>query len=238
MCNNLHFQSESRGEEMRYGTKVVCLLVLGGLSGLFSLPTTLHSQDRIMGQIQFVPTTKIAKTSGVWVDGQYIGYLAELKGGNRLRLLPGSHEIIVRQAGYSDYDKKVLIEPRTVLEVRVSMERDPRFVYPDRKTSSEVRLNIQPGRAAVFLDDYYGGTGDEYYGVAHGMLVAPGKHRFKIALAGYKTFETEVELAPKQKFELRTDLMAGSINDADPVIRAEPPSATSSVSEGNHLTSR
>lgn len=144
----------------------------------------------------------------------------------------------MRQAGYSDFDKKVLVEPRIVLEVRVSMERDPRFVYPDRKTSSEVRLNIQPGRAAVFLDDYYVGTVNEYYGVAHGMLVAPGKHRFKIALAGYKTSETEVELAPKQKFELRTDLMAGSINDADPMIRSELPSATSSVSDGNHLTAR
>jgi hypothetical protein len=218
--------------------KVVCLLVLGSLSGVFSLPTTLHAQDRIMGQIQFVPTTKIGKTSGVWIDGQYVGYLGELKGGNRLRLLPGSHDISVRQAGYSDFDKKVLIEPRIILEVRVSMERDPRFVYPDRKTSSEVRLNVQPGRAAVFLDDYYVGTVDEYYGVAHGMLVVPGKHRFKIALAGYKTFETDVELAPKQKFELRTELMAGSINDADPEIRSDPPSATSSVSDSDHLTAR
>jgi hypothetical protein len=223
---------------MRQGMKVACLLVFGGFPGVFSLPATLHAQDRIMGQIQFVPTTKIAKTSGVWVDGQYVGYLGELKGGNRLRLLPGNHEITVRQAGYSDFDKRVLVEPRIALEVRVSMERDPRFIYPDRKTSSEVRLDIQPGRAAVFLDDYYVGTVDEYYGVAHGMLVAPGKHRFKIALAGYKTFETDVELAPKQKFELRTELMAGSINDADPEIRSDAPSATSSVSDSNHLTAR
>lgn len=223
---------------MRNGIKVGCLLVLVGLSGLFSQNANLRAQDRIMGQVQFVPTTKIAKTSGVWVDGQYVGYLNELKGGNRLRLLPGTHEITVRQAGYSDFEKKVLIEPRIALEVRVSMERDPRFVYPDRKTSSEVRLDVQPGRAAVFLDDYYVGNVDEYYGVAHGMLVAPGKHRFKIALAGYRTFETEVELAPKQKFELRTDLMGGSINDADPVIRSETPSAATSMSEARPAADR
>ncbi len=223
---------------MRCGTKVFCLLVLAGLSGLISFGITARAQDRIMGQIQFIATTKVAKTSGVWIDGQYVGYLNELKGSNRLRLLPGEHEVVVRQAGYSDYSRKVVVEPRTVVDVRVSMERDPRFVYPDPKTSSEVRLNVSPGRAAVFLDDYYVGTVDEYYGVEHAMLVVPGKHRFKIALAGFRTFETEVDLLPRQKFEVRTDLMAGSINDADPEIRSEAPAAASSVSEAGPTATR
>jgi len=124
------------------------------------------------------------------------------------------------------------------VDVRVSMERDPRFIYPDPKTSSEVRLDVQPSRAAVFLDDYYVGTVEEYYGVEHAMLVAPGKHRFKIALPGFKTFETEVELYPRQKFALRTDLMGGSINDADPMIRSDAPRATNSVKDGVPTASR
>jgi len=111
-------------------------------------------------------------------------------------------------------------------------------VYPDPKTSSEVRLNVQPGRAAVFLDDYYVGTVDEYYGVEHAMLVVPGKHRFKIALAGYRTFETEVELFPKQKFELRTDLVGGSIKDADALIRTDSPTDASTVDQTNPRAAR
>jgi hypothetical protein len=218
--------------------RVICLVALGGLSGLFSLSTTVQAQDRVMGQIQFVNSSKLVKTSGVWIDGQYVGYLGELKGMNRLRLLPGDHEISVRQAGYSDFNKSVVIEPRMVVDVRVSMERDPRFIYPDPKTSSEVRLDVQPSRAAVFLDDYYVGTVEEYYGVEHAMLVAPGKHRFKIALPGFKTFETEVELYPRQKFALRTDLMGGSINDADPMIRSDAPRATNSVKDGVPTASR
>jgi len=178
------------------------------------------------------------KTSGVWIDGQYVGYLGELKGTNRLRLLPGNHDITVRQAGYSDFSKKLVIEPRLVVDVRVSMERDPRFTYPDPKTSSEVRLDVQPSRAAVFLDDYFVGTVDEYYGIEHAMLVAPGKHRFKIALPGFRTFETEVDLYPRQKFALRTDLMGGSINDADPIIRQEAPNATTFVREANPAAAR
>jgi hypothetical protein len=174
----------------------------------------------------------------VWIDGQYVGYLGELNGRNKLRLLPGTHEISVRQAGYSDYTKKVVIEPRAAVDVRVSMERDPRFIYPDPKTSSEVRLDVQPTRAAVFLDDVFVGTVDEYYGVEHAMLVIPGKHNFKIALPGFRTFETEVELLPHQKFAIRTDLMGGSINDADPIIRSESPSASSSVREPGTTAAR
>jgi hypothetical protein len=217
---------------MRYGMRVICLMALGGLSGLFSFQSAVYAQDRIMGQIEFFPSSKAMKTCGVWIDGQYVGYLGELKGTNRLRLLPGDHEVTVRQAGYSDFSQKVVIEPRMVIDLHINLERDTRFTYPDPKTSSEVRLDVNPGRAAVFLDDYYVGTVDEYYGIEHAMLVAPGKHTFKIALPGFKTFETEVNLFPRQKFALRTDLMGGSINDADSFIRSDAPRANSAVKEG------
>src|ERR1700688_4792027 len=121
---------------MRLGIKAVGLMALGGLSGLLLVQTPAQAQKDVMGQVQFQTTSKAVRTSGVWIDGQYVGYLGELKGSNRLRLLPGNHEISVRQAGYSDFSKKLVIEPRMVVDVRVSMERDPRFVYPDPKTSS------------------------------------------------------------------------------------------------------
>lgn len=223
---------------MRFGMRAVCVMALGGLSGIVSVQATLHAQDRIMGQIHFVDASREAKSSGVWIDGQYVGYLGELKGSNRLRLLPGDHEISVRQAGYSEYGEKIVVEPRAVVDVRVKMERDTRFVYPDRKTSSEVRLDVVPTRAAVFLDDTYVGTVDEYYGVEHAMLVAPGKHRFKIALPGFRTFETEVNLFPRQKFALRTELMGASIHDADPIIKSAPSTASSAVSEARPTDAR
>ncbi|MGH9679777.1 MAG: PEGA domain-containing protein, partial [Candidatus Acidiferrales bacterium] len=139
----------------------------------------------------------------------------------RVHLLPGDHEVVIRQAGYSDFTRKVLIEPGLVLDVQVNPERDTRFVYPKEKSSSIVRLNVQPDRAAVFVDDNFVGHVDEFYGVARGMILAPGKHQIKIAFPGYKTFETEVGLLPKQQFTIKTDLMKGSINDADPLILAE-----------------
>jgi len=223
---------------MRYAKSVICLVVLGGLSAFIPFQASVQAQDRIVGEIQFLTSSKIVKTSGVWIDGLYVGHLGELKGMNRLRLLPGEHEISVRQAGYSDFNQKVVIEPRMVVDVRVSMETDPRFIYPDPKTGSSVRLNVQPGRAAVFLDDNYVGTVDDFYGLDHAMLVVPGKHNLKIALAGFKTFQTEVDLAPRQKFEIRTNLMTGSINDAGSSIRSEAPSAASAASEASSRAAR
>ena len=216
---------------MRLGlSAAVCLMVSAGLFEVGSFHATVQAQDRIMGQVQFVDASKPTKASGVWVDGQYVGYLGELKGSNRLRLLPGDHDISIRQAGYSEFTQKVVIEPRSVAFVHVNMSKDARFVYPDPKTSSEVRLDVVPTRAAVFVDDAYVGTVDQFYGVQHAMLLAPGKHRFKIALPGFRTFETELNLFPRQKFALRTELMTGSINDADPSIRADSPTASSAVS--------
>jgi hypothetical protein len=110
-----------------------------------------------MGQIQFINANKAAKTSGVWVDGQYIGYLGELKGSSRLRLLPGEHEILVRQAGYGDFSRKVTVEPGVTLEVHAVMERDPRFQFPEKKTRAEI-FRGRPGRASeVALVTYFFG---------------------------------------------------------------------------------
>jgi hypothetical protein len=210
------------------------LVSLVGLSSLFIALAGARPRDKMMGQIQFVGATKVAKTSGVWVDGQYIGYLGELKGSSSLRLLPGGHEILVRQAGYDDFTRKVIIEPGVTLAVHAVMERDPRFQFPEQKTTAEIRLDVWPERAAVFLDGNFVGHVSEFYGFEHGMLVAPGKHNIKVALGGYKSFETEVTLLPRQKFALKTDLAAGSINDADPLIRSDRPAALRATSsDGN-----
>jgi hypothetical protein len=216
---------------MRFGTKAIGVLGVAALFGSLGLHSTAHAQDNIMGQIQFIPANNAVKTSGVWIDGQYVGYVGELSGRHRLRLLPGVHDVVVRQAGYADFIKKAVIEPGLILDINVNPDKDSRFVYPETKTSSLVTLQVQPARAAVFLDDNFVGHVDEYDGFERGMLVVPGKHRIKIALPGFKTMETEVDLLPRQKFTVKTALMPGSIDDADPLIRTDAARGISSGSE-------
>jgi hypothetical protein len=173
-------------------------------------------ESKVMGEVRFEGATKIEKDSGVWVDRDYVGFLKELHGDKKVMLLPGEHEISVRQSGYDDFLRKIVVEPGQVQVVQVAMHLSPRAVTPD--ITAELKLNVEPGRAAVFLDDKYVGHSSEFGGL-HSMLISPGKHRIKVGLPGYRTFETEVNLLAGQKSEVKTELVKGSIQQASPEIK-------------------
>jgi hypothetical protein len=61
----------------------------------------------------------------VWIDGQYVGYLKDLTGSRKILLMPGAHEIAVRQAGYKDFSKTVNVVAGRKTVVPVRMEPDP-----------------------------------------------------------------------------------------------------------------
>jgi hypothetical protein len=190
------------------------------LFSLLYLACVLRAENQVLGEIQFVGATKVEKTSGVWVDGQYVGYLKELKGSKKILLLPGEHEIVVRQAGYKDFAQRVLLQPGEKHLLEVKMEKDPRVQR--LSATAEVKLSVRPNRAAVFVDDLFVGHVDEFDGPGQGMLVSPGKHRIKLALPGYQPFETEINLLANQKFKLHTELIKGSISQAGPLIGQQP----------------
>src|ERR1700758_2697883 len=87
--------------------------------------------NEILGEVRFLPQNGPAKSAGVWVDGKYVGYIKELKGSKKLLLLPGEHEISVREAGYQSVDQKIAVEPNAVQTVHVSLVKDPRAQYPN-----------------------------------------------------------------------------------------------------------
>jgi len=186
------------------------------LSFLLGSQIPLWAGNDIMGEIQFVGAGKAEKTSGVWVDGQYVGYLKELKGSKKVVLLPGEHEISVRQAGYRDFTQKVVLEPGQKQLIQVAMQKNPDAQFPD--ATAQVKMSVSPNRAAVFVDDQFVGHVDEFDGPGQALLVAPGKRRVKITLPGYRTFETELNLLAEQKFELKTELFKGSILQAGPLM--------------------
>ncbi len=175
------------------------------------------AQNQVMGEIKFEGTTKTEKEAGVWIDGQYVGYLKELKGSKKIMLLPGSHEISVRQSGYDDFKKTVVVEPGQTQIVSAVLLKSPRATAPG--VTSTLKLNIEPKRAAVFLDDKYVGHASEFGGAFRSMLISPGKHRIKVELPGYRTYDTEINLLAGQKTEVKTVLVPGSIEQAGPLIK-------------------
>src|SRR5713101_4933285 len=75
--------------------------------------------SKVLGEVKFEGATKVERDSGVWVDGGYVGYLKELKGDKKVLLLPGEHQIAVRQSGYDDFMQKIVVEPGQTQTVRV-----------------------------------------------------------------------------------------------------------------------
>jgi hypothetical protein len=148
-----------------------------------------------------------------------VGYLKELKGSKKVLLLPGEHVIIVRQDGYQDFTQQVLVEPGQKQVVSVVMQKAPTGPIP--QVTAEVKIVVNPSRAAVFLDGLFVGHVGEFEGAGRGMLVAPGLHRIKIALPGYQTFETDINPTANQKVEIKTELAKSDAPPAGPLVNTE-----------------
>ena len=182
------------------------------LGFLWAMTLSVAAQNNeILGEVRFQPENGPAKTAGVWVDGRYVGYINELKGSKKLLLLPGDHEISVREAGYRSVDEKITVEPHAVQTLRVILAKDPRAQMPT--VSGEVRLSIEPDRAAVFVDDQFAGHAHEFGGAGRAMLLSPGKHHIKITLPGYQSFDTEIDVRANQKYDIKTQLPKGHEGD-------------------------
>ena len=184
-----------------------------------ALLSLVHAEDRVQSELKFVAHTKAEKTAGVWVDGQYVGFVKELTGDKKIVLLPGKHEVLVRQAWYKDYVQNVVLEPGQTSVVNVSLVRD---AHPaTREATGELKISATPSRAAVFVDNQFAGHVDEFDGVGKAMLLTPGRHSVRVALPGYLPFETVVDLRPHQKLKIQTELVKGSITEAGSLVNQQ-----------------
>jgi hypothetical protein len=190
-----------------------CLLAF--LSTTIFIPVAHAENNQVLGEIELVGASKVEKTSGVWLDGQYVGYLKELKGSKKLLLLPGEHEIIVRQGGYLDFVQKLSVRGGTKQTIDVKMEKDTRVVFP--RVTAEIKLDVKPNRAAVFVDGVFVGHVAEFTGIGKALLVTPGKRKIRITLPGYQTFETDIDLMANQKSTIKTDMVSGGPAEGTPL---------------------
>jgi hypothetical protein len=177
---------------------------------LFLFQSNSYGQENAKtGEVRFSADTQIERDSGVWIDGKYAGYVKELKGIRKVLLAAGEHEISIRQAGYKDFTKKIVVEPGQAQTVEFVMQENAKMTYPGGN-AAELRLDISPKRAAVFVDEGYMGHGGDFSGRFHSMLVTPGKHRLKITLDGYRTYEMEIDAVASNKSRMKIVLEKGA----------------------------
>jgi len=182
----------------------VLFLCLPLVAPLF-LAGNLAARNKVLGTVKLEAANKAAKDSGIWVDGQYVGYLKELKGSRKIMLLPGLHKIAARQAGYDEFTQTVRLQPGQKEVVTVLMKKNPYVRYGNE--TAQLKIGGGPERAAVFVDKQYVGHVDQFNGIGQGLLLTPGKHHISVSMPGYESFETEVTLRPHQKLKIKTNLV-------------------------------
>jgi len=128
-------------------------IILGAVSVfaalLFTVGSSAQNQstppstgNQVMGQVNFQGNTKAEKTAGVRVDGQYLGYVEELRGDKKVLLLPGEHNISVRQAGYLEFTQKIVTEPGKQTDLSITLARDPKVQFSG--SPAQIKLNVTP----------------------------------------------------------------------------------------------
>jgi hypothetical protein len=90
---------------------------------MIAAATMTYAEDRVQSELRFTAHTKAEKTAGVWIDGQYVGFVKELNGDKQIVLLPGKHDVVVRQAWYNDFTEQVILEPGQTHVINVSLVR-------------------------------------------------------------------------------------------------------------------
>jgi PEGA domain len=189
-----------------------CKRLLGLTISVLYLLAPMHThaqQSPATGEVRFTADDQDERDAGVWIDGKYAGYVKELKGDRKVLLSPGEHDFLIRQAGYKDFTKKIVVAADQPQTIAVVLEENPKMTYPG-SDAAQLRLDIQPKRAAVFVDGSYMGHGGDFGGRFHSMLVSPGKHHIKVTLGGYKPYETDIDELASSKTQMKIVLEKGS----------------------------
>ena len=70
----------------------------------------------------------------------------------------------------------------------------------------ELRLQVSPRNAQVFVDGGYAGTVDDYDGTFQSLKLESGSYSIRLQAPGYQTIEFNVRITPTQKITYREDL--------------------------------
>ena len=78
--------------------------------------------------------------------------------------------------------------------------------YGHTYDTGELRLQVSPRTAKVFVDGGYAGTVDDYDGMFQSLKLESGSYAIRLEAPGYQTIEFDVRITPTQKLTYRETL--------------------------------
>lgn len=186
------------------------------LMGLALLATAAGSADAQgkQAELRLIPETRVEKLAGVWVDGQYVGYVDQFKGRGTLTLAPGKHSLVVRESGMADMTRDLNLAPGGALDLVVKlMEPDPETGV--QSGPGELKVLVAPESAAVFVDGKFAGPAVQFGSLGRVLRLPEGKHEVRISQSEYKDYVTNVDIrsSERQTIEWRLEPRSGDGKD-------------------------
>jgi hypothetical protein len=97
--------------------------------------------------------------------------------------------------------------------------------YYSGAAGANVRIQVQPKSADVYVDGYLAGIVDQFDGMFQGMLVAPGSHDITVYQEGYKSIVQRLYLSVGSSYKIKgamEKLAPGEPNEPRPTPPPEP----------------
>jgi hypothetical protein len=173
----------------------------------------------------------------VFVDGYQAGVVDDFDGAfQRLRLMPGHHEIVVYQAGHRTFRQNLYFNPGSTHTIRHTLDRllpgeaaepqpVPRPLPPapggaappfpvDPSRMGALSLRIQPHDATVLLNGQRiavenSTTSAGGPSTVEGWVLVPlpvGPHHLRIEKPGFQPFAVDVDIRPRETASLNVNL--------------------------------
>jgi hypothetical protein len=102
---------------------------------------------------------------------------------------------------------------------------------------SDLRIDVTPKEAGVYVDGYFAGTVDEFNGTFQRLHVMPGEHEIVIYLDGYRSIRERLYLSPRATRKIAGTLerlAPGEPSEAFPQP-TEPPAQTTGSPVGRPM---
>lgn len=96
-----------------------------------------------------------------------------------------------------------------------------RYLAPE----SDLRFNVKPKEAEVYVDGYFAGQVEDFNGAFQRLHVAPGQHDITVFMAGYRSLKQKLYLSPNSTRKIEGALE--KLNPGEPLEAAPQPSPDS-----------
>jgi hypothetical protein len=74
------------------------------------------------------------------------------------------------------------------------------------RSEADIKTEVTPKDAEVYVDGYYAGHADDFDGVFKRLHVAPGGHAITLHLEGFRTVTKDVYARPDSTFKMKTTM--------------------------------